>query len=306
MPIPSYQDLYKDFLTSICDGGIYSMNQVRDLLSAKLSVSEEERTTLLPSGKQRIWNSRVGWSKTYLAKAGLVVQPQRGFVQISSRGLDVLAEQPTLIDDKYLCRFDEFRDFVSPGGSGDYDLELTIKATSTGISPEEQLESSYLQVRQALQSELLDRIMTCSPEFFEQLVIDLLLKMGYGGSPSDAAKVGRSGDGGIDGIIKEDKLGLNTLYLQAKRWANSVGRPEVQRFAGALHGQRAKKGILITTSTFTKEAESYANNIETKIVLIDGRKLTEFMFDYGLGCSSQSIFELKKIDSDYFDLDSAK
>lgn len=168
------------------------------------------------------------------------------------------------------------------------------------------METAYQKLRQQLESEMLERTLACTPSFFEQLVVDLLLLMGYGGSRRDAGQaIGQSGDGGIDGIIKEDRLGLDTLYIQAKRWSGSVGRPEVQRFAGALQGHRARKGVMITTSTFTKDAHEYANNVETKIVLIDGKRLTKLMFDFGLGCSTQSTFELKQIDSDYFDPDLA-
>jgi restriction system protein len=178
---------------------------------------------------------------------------------------------------------------------------LTMDSTQT---PEEMIESAYQQLRKQIESEMLERIMACSPSFFEQLVVDLLLAMGYGGSRADAGRaIGQTGDGGIDGIIKEDKLGLDALYIQAKRWSGSVGRPEVQRFAGALHGQRAKKGVMLTTSTFTKEAYEYANAVDTKIVLIDGKLLAKLMIDHGLACASQSVYELKKIDNDYFDED---
>jgi len=216
----------------------------------------------------------------------------------------VLGENLAIIDDKYLMRFQEFRDFVEPAAADDVIHDADTVTAHKTQTPEEKMEMAYQQLRQQLESEMLNQIMLCTPAFFEQLVVDLLLKMGYGGSRVDAGKaIGRSGDGGIDGIIKEDKLGLDALYLQAKRWKESVGRPEVQRFAGALHGQRAKKGVMITTSSFTREAHDYANTVDTKIVLIDGKLLTQLMFDNGLGCSSRSVFDLKEIDSDYFEPD---
>lgn len=306
MPIPTYQELYKDILTVAATGEPKSMRQLRDILAQRLKITEEEQALFLPSGKQKIWDSRVGWAKTYLVKAGLLTQPKRGFVQIESRGTNVLAENPAVIDDAYLMRFPEFKEFKVPGESNGDDVGASAAVADSGQTPEEMIESAYQQLRQQVESEMLARIMSCTPGFFEQLVVDLLLKMGYGGSRIDAGKaIGQSGDGGIDGIIKEDKLGLDTLYIQAKRWTNSVGRPEVQQFAGALHGQRAKKGVMITTSTFTKDAHHYANSVDTKIVLIDGKSLTRLMFDHGLGCASQSVYELKKIDSDYFEPDSA-
>lgn len=305
MSIPSYQELYKDLLNIASDGNARSMREIRDALAQRLGITDDEKSLLLPSGKQRVWDSRVGWAKTYLVKAGLLAQPKRGFVEIDQRGRQVLSEKPAVIDDKYLMRFPEFREFAGPGTANGSPDSGDVEAVPTSQTPEEMMETAYVQLRQQVESDMLGRIMTCSPAFFEQLVVDLLLTMGYGGSRIDAGKaIGQSGDGGIDGIIKEDKLGLEALYIQAKRWANSVGRPEVQRFAGALQGQRAKKGVMITTSTFTKEAHEYAKHVDTKIVLIDGKLLTQLMFDHGLGCASQSVFELKKIDSDYFEPDS--
>jgi restriction system protein len=213
-----------------------------------------------------------------------------------------LAENPQVLDNNYLLKFPEFKDFTMAAGDNGSADELPIAALDTSQTPEEMMEGAYQRLRQQFESDLLSRIMACSPAFFEQLVVDLLVAMGYGGTRSDAGKaIGQSGDGGIDGIIKEDKLGLDTLYIQAKRWQNSVGRPEVQRFAGALHGQRARKGVMITTSRFTSDAHEYVAALETKIVLIDGNLLTRLMFDHNLGCASQSVFEVKKIDSDYFD-----
>ncbi|MBY0549690.1 MAG: restriction endonuclease [Candidatus Obscuribacterales bacterium] len=306
MPIPTYQELYKDILSVTSVGEPKSMRQLRDALAQRLKISEEEQALFLPSGKQKVWDSRVGWAKTYLVKAGLLSQPKRGFIQLEARGTQVLVENPAVIDDAFLMRFPGFKEFKNPGESNGDELKVAVDVAVARQTPEEMMESAYQQLRQQVESEILARIMSCTPAFFEQLVVDLLLRMGYGGSRIDAGKaIGQSGDGGIDGIIKEDKLGLDTLYIQAKRWINSVGRPEVQQFAGALHGQRARKGVMITTSTFTKDARNYANSVDTKIVLIDGKSLTQLMFDHGLGCASQSSYELKKVDSDYFEPDSS-
>lgn len=306
MPIPTYQELYPSLLALLANGKTLSMKEARESLATELKISKKDRAEHLPSGLQKIWDSRVGWAKTYLVKAQLLHQPARGFVQITPRGKQVLAEKPKLIDDKYLTRFAEFLEFYEPSRGETENTEPQTEIQQALKTPEELMETAYQKLRQQLESEMLERILACTPSFFEQLVVDLLLLMGYGGSRRDAGQaIGQSGDGGIDGIIKEDRLGLDTLYIQAKRWSSSVGRPEVQRFAGALQGHRAKKGVMITTSTFTKDAHEYANNVETKIVLIDGKRLTKLMFDFGLGCSTQSTFELKKIDSDYFDPDLA-
>ncbi len=306
MPIPTYQELYPYILKLLANGKILSMKQLREALAKELKLSNADLEELLPSARQRVWDSRVGWAKTYLVKAQLVVQPTRGCAQITERGLKVLAEKPKLIDDKYLTRFAEFVEFYGPSHSDKEQSQNQSNELQAVRTPEELMESAYQTLRQQLEAEMLERILNCSTSFFEQLVVDLLLRMGYGGSRRDAGQaIGQSGDGGIDGIIKEDRLGLDTIYLQAKRWTGSVGRPDVQKFAGALQGHRAKKGVMITTSTFTKEAQEYAAAVETKIVLIDGKRLTKLMFDFGLGCSTQSTFELKKIDSDYFDPDYA-
>jgi restriction system protein len=306
MPIPTYQELYPYILKLLANGKILSMKQLREALAKELKLSNADLEELLPSARQRVWDSRVGWAKTYLVKAQLVAQPARGCAQITERGLKVLAEKPKLIDDKYLTRFAEFVEFYGPSHSDKEQSQNQSNELQAVRTPEELMESAYQTLRQQLEAEMLERILNCSTSFFEQLVVDLLLRMGYGGSRRDAGQaIGQSGDGGIDGIIKEDRLGLDTIYLQAKRWTGSVGRPDVQKFAGALQGHRAKKGVMITTSTFTKEAQEYAAAVETKIVLIDGKRLTKLMFDFGLGCSTQSTFELKKIDSDYFDPDYA-
>lgn len=303
MALPSYQDLYPDLLSAIRDGQEYSMRSVREILARRLNVSSQDLEELLSSGRQRVFDSRVGWAKTYLAKAGLVDQPRRGIIKITKRGLDALELPREQVNNSLLKQFSEFNDFYQRGDEADD--SVVIQKEDVEQTPEELIEGAYEKLRAHLEEEILQRIKTCSPTFFEHLVVDLLIRMGYGGSRKDAGKaMGKSGDGGIDGIIKEDKLGLDAVYIQAKRWdSNSVGRPEIQKFAGALQGHRAKKGVFITTSTFSREAREFAGAVETRIVLIDGRELTKLMVDHGLGCTTEAVYEVKRIDTDYFEAD---
>lgn len=237
-----------------------------------------------------------------MKKAGLLDSPKRATFVITQTGLDTLKKNPNRIDAKYLRQFPAFLEFQN-ASRGDNDSEEVVTAETNEQTPEENLEKAYQRIRKSLASELLNKVVELSPTFFERLVVELLVKMGYGGSIKDAGKaIGKSGDEGIDGTIKEDKLGLDIIYIQAKRWkpGNVVGRPELHKFVGALAGQGAKKGIFITTSNFTKEALGYMPKNETKIVLIDGEQLAQLMIDYNLGCTTQQIYELKKIDNDYF------
>jgi restriction system protein len=299
MAIPDYQTAMLPLLKFLSDGGEHSLREAIDALADQFSLTEAERAEMLPSGQQATFNNRVGWARTYMKKAGLLESTRRGFFRITDRGRKVLAGAPARIDVNFLEQFDEFIQFRS------YRKEKThageIVTYTTDETPEESLETAYQKLREGLASEILQTTKNCSPSFFEQLVVDLLVKMGYGGSRREAGQaLGKSGDGGIDGIIKEDKLGLDIIYIQAKRWDASVGRPEVQKFAGALQGQRAKKGIFITTSAFTKEATDYGAFIDTKIILIDGARLAELMIDHGIGVATQAVYEIKRIDSDYF------
>jgi restriction system protein len=281
-------------------------HKYRDLienLATEFQVTDEERKELLASGNQAIFDNRVGWAKTYLKKAGLLDSPKRATFVITQIGLDTLKKNPDRIDAKYLRQFPAFLEFQNASrNENETEEEIVIVATNEQ-TPEENLDKAYQRIRKSLAPELLNRVVDLSPTFFERLVVELLVKMGYGGSIKDAGKaIGKSGDEGIDGTIKEDKLGLDIIYIQAKRWrpGNVVGRPELHKFVGALAGQGAKKGIFITTSNFTKEALEYTPKNETKIVLIDGEQLAQLMIDYNLGCTTQQIYELKKIDSDYF------
>ena len=299
--IPDYQSIMLPLLEHISDGKEYKMRDVTDELAIKFGVTEEEQKELLPSGAAPVFYNRTAWAKTYLKKAGLIDSPKQGIVMISNRGLEVLKKKPSSINVKFLKQFSEFLEFQSTKRDDENDAEATEEQSIQ--TPEELLETAYQKIRKSLASELINKVVNLSPSFFEKLVVELLVKMGYGGSIKDAGKaMGKSGDEGIDGTIKEDKLGLDIIYIQAKRWkpGNVVGRPELQKFVGALAGQGAKKGIFITTSNFTKEALEYTPRNETKIVLIDGEQLAQLMIDYNLGCTPQQTYELKKIDSDYF------
>lgn len=301
--IPDYQTLMLPLLKLLSDGKEHKYRDVIEKLASEFNLSEEEKRIFLASGKQAIFDNRVGWAKAYLKKACLLDSPKRATFVITERGKQTLAENLTSIDNKYLRQFPEFLEFQNFSRS-DVEFENDIiDVNENENTPEENIEQSFQKIRKSLASDLLSKILDLSPAFFEKLVVELLVKMGYGGSITDAGKaLGKSGDEGIDGIIKEDKLGLDTIYIQAKRWKNGnvVGRPEIQKFVGALAGQGAKKGIFITTSSFTKDALDYTPKNETKIVLIDGSLLAQLMIDYNLGCTTQQIYELKKLDSDYF------
>ena len=299
MAIPDYQSIMLQLLKFLGDKKEHYLRDTIDYLSKIFGLTDEEYKELLPSGQQAVFNNRVGWARTYLKKAGLVESTKRAYFKITDRGLKILKDNPKEINVKFLEQFPEFIEFRSirrKKVAKPNEKEILINQT-----PEETIESVYQVMKEGLAAELLQNIKRSSPAFFEKLVLDLLVKMGYGGTRKDAGQaVGRSGDGGIDGIIKEDRLGLDILYIQAKRWENPVGRPEIQKFAGALQGKRAKKGIFITTSSFTKEAKDYVSRIDSKIVLIDGNLLTQFMIDQNVAVSQISSYEIKRIDMDYF------
>jgi restriction system protein len=297
MPIPDYQSLMHPVLRTAGDEQEHSLSDAFQTLAEEFRLSSEERNKLLPSGRQPVFENRVGWAITYLKKAGLLESRGRGRFRITPRGLDVLRSNPPRIDVRFLVQFPEFVQFRS-SRSAESDEAATEAEPET---PEETLEVGYRSLLRNLVEELLDRVKKSSPKFFEKLVVDLLVAMGYGGSRRDAAQaVGQTGDDGIDGIINEDKLGLDVVYVQAKRWGAAVGRPIVQAFAGSLEGHRAKKGVLITTSYFTQDAREYVTRIEKKIVLIDGEQLAELMIEYGVGVTQVAKYDIKKVDFDYF------
>lgn len=298
MSVPDFQTIMLPLLKVAEDGQEHSGHEFLEQLSRDFELSDEDLNELLPSGKQTRFYNRVGWARTYLIKSRLLEMPQRSFYKVTERGKDVLKSNPNRIDMNYLKRFPEYIEFKEKENDKEEKEQVEDVEEST---PEENLESAYQEIRDTLALEVLENIMSCSPAFFERLVVELLVAMGYGGSRRDAARaVGQTGDEGIDGIIDEDRLGLDTIYIQAKKWANSVGRPEIQKFVGALAGRRAKKGIFITTSSFSSEAVRYASDIDPKVILIDGKKLAELMMDYNIGVNEVTTYKLKRIDSDYF------
>ncbi|MBI5869591.1 MAG: restriction endonuclease [Actinobacteria bacterium] len=299
MPIPDYQTTMLPLLTYAGDGTEHTLREAVDYLAEQFKLTAQERNALLPSGQQAVFINRVGWARTYLKKAGLLESPRRGYFKITNRGLKVLKDAPPRIDVSYLKQFPEFVEFQTPRKKKETSREFEeIEAT-----PEESIGMGYKKIREDLEAELLDRVKKCSPDFFEKLVVELIVKMGYGGSRQDAGQaIGKTGDEGIDGVIKEDKLGLDNVYIQAKKWENTVSRAEIQKFAGALQGQRARKGIFITTSSFQKGALEYVSKIDSKIVLIDGHELTELMVDNNVGVSPMAVYEIKKMDEDFFEL----
>lgn len=293
------------FLRFLSDGQEHSLRDAEGSLAEHFSLSDTERAELLPSGQQGVFKNRIGWAKSYLKKAGLIEALKRGVFKITDRGVKTLATNPARVDIRFLQQFPEFVEFRDASKGAGYNPSLsglTEPVPIAAVTPEEAIESAYQGLRDQLAQELLGVVLSCSPTFFEQLVVDLLVKMGYGGSRRDAGeRIGRSGDGGIDGIIKEDRLGLDTLFIQAKRWQGSVGRPEVQKFVGALQGQRARKGVFITTSTYTADAVDYVARIDTKVILIDGKALSNLMVDFDVGVSASATYVVKRIDSDYFE-----
>jgi restriction system protein len=303
MSIPDYQTIMLPLLQILADQKEYVLKDAVAILGKQFNLTEEQLSELLPSGQSLLFANRVGWARTYLKKAGLIDTPKRGMMSITTRGLEVLRKKPKKVDNNLLKQFPEFLEFqnIKKDSSLSPLEEVTQEEKQT---PQETIDLAYQNIRQSLAQELIDTVRRVSPSFFERLVVELLVKMGYGGSMKDAGKaIGKTGDEGIDGTIKEDKLGLDIIYIQAKRWQanNIVGRPELQKFVGALAGQGAKKGIFITTSSFSKDALSYSPKNETKIVLIDGVQLAQLMIDYNLGASIQQTYEIKRLDNDYFE-----
>lgn len=300
MSIPDFQSILLPLLIFASDKERHSTQESIEHLSKHFNLTDNERKELLPSGKQSIFANRVGWARTHLKKAGLLEYPTRSFFQITDRGLELLKTNPEKIKISLLKQYPEYLEFI---GAASKSLEELSKADEEK-TPEENLEYSYQEIKNNLVIEILDKIKSCPPDFFEKLVVELLVKMGYGGSMKEAGKaIGKTGDEGIDGIIKEDRLGLDTIYIQAKRWDNVVGRPELQKFVGALAGQGARKGIFITTSRFTDQAKSYSPKNDIKLVLLDGEELAQHMIEFDLGVSIISEYKIKKIDSDYFEIE---
>ncbi|MDI9431936.1 MAG: restriction endonuclease [Planctomycetota bacterium] len=300
MAIPDYQTIMLPLLQFLSDEKEHNIGEAVDSLVDQFKLSADERQELLESGQQTVIRNRAGWARTYLKKAGLVTSTRRGFFCITERGQAILASKPERIDVKFLEQFPEFVAFRELRHERPDTPPAPVGATGDA-TPEEALDAAYQRLRLDLEAELLEQVKVTSPAFFERLVVELLVRMGYGGTLRDAGRaVGRSGDGGIDGIIKEDRLGLDAIYIQAKRWDSTVGRPEIQKFAGALQGHRARKGVFITTSSFSGDALDFVSRIDSKIVLIDGVTLAKHMIDHNVGVSIARSYEIKRIDSDYF------
>jgi len=304
MAIPDFQSIMLPLMKYSSDEKEHTLRETIEFLANEFNLSEDERTELLPSGTQAIFDNRVGWAKTHLSKAGLLYSPRRSIFVISDRGKQVLQSKPKLINMALLRQFPEYIEFTKSTKKKDTPKKIgKNEDLFSDTTPEETLEYAYQEIKNSLAEEILDKVKSSPSDFFERLVVELLVKMGYGGSLKDAGKATRKvKDEGIDGIIKEDKLGLDVIYVQAKKWEGSVGRPEIQKFVGALAGQGANKGIFITTSTFSNDAINYIPRNDTKIVLIDGKKLGEYMIEYNVGVTTTKSFEIKKIDSDYFEM----
>ncbi len=307
MALPTYQEIMLPLLRLLSDGKLHPTKETVAELAEHFDLSEEELAERLPSGGLTFPN-RVHWARVHMTLAGLVEVPDRGIYRITQEGQGLLNTEPDTIDKQTLKRTPQYREYQAKRRAARKARKSQTPVTDDGddsedLTPEEQLDQANERIRDQLAAELLEKVKTGSAGFFEKLVVELLVAMGYGGSRQDAGKtLGRTGDGGVDGVIKEDRLGLDTIYVQAKRWTeNTVSRPEIQKFAGALQGQQARKGVFITTSGFSKSAVEFAERIETKIVLIDGPRLAELMMDHDVGVSPVARYEIKRLDSDYFE-----
>ncbi len=300
MTIPSYEEMMLPLLIFAGDKKVHTNAESYDLIKNTFIISDEDAEILLRSGKQSVLSNRVGWARTYLKKAGLLESQERAVFSITPLGLSVLEKKPKEITDKFLMQFQSFQEFQKKHKNQKSGVAVKSEQNQT---PLELLEDSYSTLRSDLADDLLSIIAKCSPAFFENLVVQLLVGMGYGGSIVDAGQtIGKSGDGGIDGIIKEDKLGLDIIYIQAKRWEGAVGSKEIRNFVGALAGQKANKGVFITTSNFTKDAVDYVQKVQQKVILIDGQTLAQLMIDYDIGVSLEKSYQVKRVDHDFFEV----
>ncbi len=301
MALPDYQTLMKPILEALADGNPLTRRELLGKLESRFQLTDEEKARLTPSGRAPLFTTRVSWAVAYLKKAGLIAAPQRGSYQITQRGKEVLKQNPEPLDVNFLMQFEEFKVFIEQSRAGSTSALPERETPIAKATPSETLEQAYQELRAAVISELVEKIREVPPKAFERLVVDVLVKIGYGGMNENAGMVvGGPGDEGIDGIIRLDPLGLEQIYLQVKQRTDKVGRPQVSEFVGALQGKGASKGIFVTSSEFTKEAQEYAARLNVKVVLIDGRKLAELMFDYGIGMAVVAQYQVKRIDSDYF------
>jgi restriction system protein len=306
MSIPDYQTIMRPLLEALKHGAEHRLRDIQVRLADHFGLTSEDRDQMLPSGFSTVFNDRVGWARYYLQRAGMLRQTRRSVYQLTEAGRKLLSEVSGPISNQHLrSRSDEFRSWVDGPASGTEEAQTEqvqdVLSEQVG-TPEETLVAAYQSLRRVVETDLLARLRTSSPAFFEHFVVRLLVAMGYGGSLQEAGRaIGRSGDEGIDGIINEDKLGLDVVYVQAKRWAANVGRPEIQQFAGALAGKRARKGVFITTSAFTSEARAYASSIDSRIVLMSGEELARFMFEHNVGVAPAASYPVKRVDADFFD-----
>lgn len=310
MSLPDYETLMRPVLDAVADGQATHIRDVRVRVATALSLGDEDLTRRIPSGA-RMFDNRVHWAVTYLVQAGVIRRPQRGYVELSSRGRELLESNPSKVDNRLLSRYPEFVDFQtrargvrsSTADSSDPVVSSDGLPSASGVTPLEQLSISVDEANAAVAAEVLERVLTQSPEFLERLVLRLLTAMGYGGREGAAEHLGRSGDQGLDGVIRQDALGLDRVYIQAKRYASehAVGRPDIQAFVGALHGAQADRGVFITTSRFTPEARAYADRVPARLVLMDGDRLAELMVLHNVGVQDEESFVLKRLDEDFFD-----
>lgn len=303
MAIPTFEQIMPVILDMAANTDQIAIRHCMDAIADRFNLSEDEREQTLPSGKQKVLYNRSYWASFDLLKAGLLVKRQRGIYAITERGRHVHANDRDKLSRQYLSRFPEYAEYISPNKSTDLMNNPTEINETSSLTPQERIEKAHRELNQILKADLMERILACSPEFFEKLIIDLMIGMGYGGSLKEAAEhVGKSNDGGVDGVINEDKLGLDRIYLQAKRYAegNTVGRQALQGFAGSLLGRSANKGVFVTTSSFTEGAIGYVENLPQRIVLINGDELTSLMIKYGVGVRMEQRFELMKADEDYY------
>jgi restriction system protein len=301
--VPDYQSLMLPVLLAAA-AGERRIGAVVQRLGEELGLSEAARAALLASGRQTIFANRVHWAKTYLAKAGLVEATKRGHFRLTQRGVDVLAASPERIDNRFLSRFEEFRQFSDRSAQPTDDEVVPEPADAAEQTPDEIMRAAHRRIEAALAEELLDRVRAAPPDFFERLIVNLLLAMGYGGSAADAGRaLGRSGDDGVDGVIDQDALGLDRVYIQAKRYAasNSVGPGAIRDFFGSLDRHKAAKGLFVTTSGFTSSARETADYLSKRIVLIDGEQLTRLMIRHNVGCRIEEVLHVKKVDEDFFE-----
>ena len=303
MSIPDFQTLMRPLLELHGDKQEHLNRDLVNSLAEMFSITDEERREMLPSGRAKMFDNRVGWAKTYIANAGLIEAPRRGISVITEQGIALLSEHAGPINLRVLNNLNSSKTPREKRHTPNVDQGTPCEESDAyPETPEEAFENAYLKIRADVEQKIIQKILANPPEFLERVIIDLIVKMGYGGNRKDAGEaIGRTGDEGIDGIIKEDPLGLDIIYLQAKRYEGTVGRPDIQKFAGALQGQRAKKGIFITTSSYSKEAKDFVSKIDTKIILIDGPMLARLMFDHSVGVSVNTVYEAKRIDTDYFD-----